>query len=64
MLLCLITKLYYIIRVKEIANKDVTDEQMANTHFRFPIQTPQNKEEYYYRTILKVNSLVMQRHYL
>ena len=33
--------------------KEVSDEQMANAHFRFPIQTPQNKEEYYYRTIFE-----------
>ena len=26
---------------------------MKNAHFRFPIQTPLNKEEFYYRTIFE-----------
>jgi asparagine synthase (glutamine-hydrolysing) len=29
----------------------VSDEQMADRAKRFPINPPQNKEEYYYRTI-------------
>ncbi len=43
----------WIDTLKEIVANEVTDEQMANAHFRFPIQTPQNKEEYYYRTIFE-----------
>lgn len=43
----------WIDTLKELVNDEVTDEQMANAHFRFPIQTPQNKEEYYYRTIFE-----------
>ncbi|NRB58450.1 MAG: asparagine synthase B [Winogradskyella sp.] len=43
----------WIDTLKEVVEKEVTDEQMANAHFRFPIQTPQNKEEYYYRTIFE-----------
>ncbi len=43
----------WIDTLKELVNEEVTDEQMANAHFRFPIQTPQNKEEYYYRTIFE-----------
>ncbi|WP_370091478.1 asparagine synthase B, partial [Winogradskyella sp.] len=43
----------WIDTLKEMVNEEVTDEQMANAHFRFPIQTPQNKEEYYYRTIFE-----------
>jgi asparagine synthase (glutamine-hydrolysing) len=43
----------WIDTLKEVVNEEVTDEQMANAHFRFPIQTPQNKEEYYYRTIFE-----------
>ena len=31
----------------------VSDEQMANAHYRFPAQTPQNKEEFYYRSIFE-----------
>ncbi|WP_299521606.1 asparagine synthase B [Winogradskyella sp.] len=43
----------WIDTLKEIVEKEISDEQMANAHFRFPIQTPQNKEEYYYRTIFE-----------
>ncbi|MDH7914457.1 asparagine synthase B [Winogradskyella sp. SYSU M77433] len=43
----------WIDTLKELVNEEVSDEQMANAHFRFPIQTPQNKEEYYYRTIFE-----------
>lgn len=43
----------WIDTLKEVVEQEVTDEQMANAHFRFPIQTPQNKEEYYYRTIFE-----------
>ncbi len=43
----------WIDTLKEVVNTEVTDEQMANAHFRFPIQTPQNKEEYYYRSIFE-----------
>lgn len=43
----------WIDTLKEVVEKEVTDEQMANAHFRFPIQTPQNKEEFYYRTIFE-----------
>jgi asparagine synthase (glutamine-hydrolysing) len=43
----------WIDTLKEVVNKEVSDEQMANAHFRFPIQTPQNKEEYYYRSIFE-----------
>ncbi|MCB0398664.1 MAG: asparagine synthase B [Winogradskyella sp.] len=43
----------WIDTLKALVNEEITDEQMANAHFRFPIQTPQNKEEYYYRTIFE-----------
>ncbi|WP_115463270.1 asparagine synthase B [Winogradskyella aurantiaca] len=43
----------WIDTLKEMAEEKVSDQQMANAHFRFPIQTPQNKEEYYYRTIFE-----------
>ena len=33
--------------------QEVTDEQMANAQYRFPVQTPQNKEEFYYRSIFE-----------
>jgi len=41
----------WIDKLKEVVEQEVTDEQLANAKFRFPIQTPQNKEEFYYRTI-------------
>ena len=43
----------WIDTLKEIVDETISDEQMANAHFRFPIQTPQNKEEYYYRSIFE-----------
>ncbi|WP_299256115.1 asparagine synthase B [uncultured Aquimarina sp.] len=43
----------WIDTLKEVVETEVTDEQMSNAHFRFPIQTPQNKEEFYYRTIFE-----------
>ncbi|WP_191860703.1 asparagine synthase B [Hanstruepera ponticola] len=43
----------WIDTLKEVVERDVSDDQMANAHFRFPIQTPQNKEEFYYRSIFE-----------
>ena len=43
----------WIDTLKEVVDKEVTDEQLANAEFRFPIQTPQNKEEFYYRAIFE-----------
>ncbi len=43
----------WIDTLKELVEEKVSDAQMANAHFRFPIQTPQNKEEYYYRSIFE-----------
>ena len=43
----------WIDTLKALVQKEVTDEQMENAHFRFPAQTPQNKEEFYYRTIFE-----------
>ena len=37
--------------LKAVTAAAVTDEQMAHAAERFPINTPQNKEEYYYRSI-------------
>ncbi len=31
----------------------VTDQQLENAHIRFPVNTPDNKEGYYYRTIFE-----------
>ncbi|MCX2679564.1 asparagine synthase B [Galbibacter sp. EGI 63066] len=41
----------WIDTLKEIVEQEVSDEQLANAKFRFPIQTPTSKEEFYYRSI-------------
>ncbi|MFC0878237.1 asparagine synthase B [Saccharicrinis sp. FJH2] len=41
----------WIDSLKELVNKKVTDEEMATSKYRFPINPPMSKEEYYYRTI-------------
>ena len=41
----------WIDTLKAITASAVTDEQMAHAAERFPINPPQNKEEYYYRSI-------------
>ena len=41
----------WIDTLKAITSAAVTDEQMAHAAERFPINTPKNKEEYYYRSI-------------
>jgi len=43
----------WIDTLKEVVEAAVTDEKMDNAHFRFPLQTPQNKEEFYYRIIFE-----------
>ena len=43
----------WIDTLKEVVAEAVSDEQLANAHFRFPIQTPTSKEEYYYRSIFE-----------
>ncbi|WHF51547.1 asparagine synthase B [Chryseobacterium gotjawalense] len=43
----------WIDSLKEVALKEVSDEMMTNAKFRFPLNTPQNKEEYRYRTIFE-----------
>ena len=41
----------WIDTLKEVVAAGVTDEQLANAKYKFPIQTPTSKEEYYYRAI-------------
>ena len=41
----------WIDSLKLMVEKEVTAEQMKTAKFRFPINTPKSKEEYYYRTI-------------
>ena len=41
----------WIDTLKEVVEVEVTDEQLANAKYKFPIQTPTSKEEFYYRSI-------------
>jgi len=43
----------WIDTLKEVVEQNVSDDQMENAHFKFPVQTPQNKEEFYYRSIFE-----------
>jgi len=43
----------WIDTLKELVASEVSDEQLANAKFRFPIQTPASKEEFYYRSIFE-----------
>ncbi len=43
----------WIDTLKEVVNTEVTDEQFANAQYRFPLQTPTSKEEFYYRSIFE-----------
>lgn len=43
----------WIDTLKSITSEAVSDEQMLHAAERFPINTPLNKEEYYYRTIFE-----------
>jgi asparagine synthase (glutamine-hydrolysing) len=41
----------WIDTLKEIVDSEVSNEQLANAKYKFPIQTPTSKEEFYYRSI-------------
>ena len=41
----------WIDTLKEVVDSEVTDEQLKNAKYKFPIQTPTSKEEFYYRSI-------------
>ncbi|MEM6892071.1 MAG: asparagine synthase B [Bacteroidota bacterium] len=43
----------WIDTLKALVEKEVSDEQLENARFKFPIQTPTSKEEYYYRSIFE-----------
>jgi asparagine synthase (glutamine-hydrolysing) len=43
----------WIDTLRKITSEQVSDRQMADAAMRFPINTPQNKEEYYYRSIFE-----------
>jgi asparagine synthase (glutamine-hydrolysing) len=41
----------WIDTLKELTSKEVTNDQLANSKYRFPINPPMSKEEYFYRCI-------------
>ncbi len=41
----------WIDTLKAMVANEISDEQLANAKYKFPIQTPTSKEEYYYRSI-------------
>lgn len=43
----------WIDTLKQIAEEKVSDLDMERAHYRFPINTPQNKEEYHYRVLFE-----------
>lgn len=43
----------WIDTLREMAEKEVSDSQLQNARFRFPINTPVTKEGYYYRSIFQ-----------
>ena len=43
----------WIDTLKDIANTEITDDMMERSSFRFAINPPLNKEEYYYRLIFE-----------
>ncbi|MGB5653013.1 MAG: asparagine synthase B [Robiginitalea sp.] len=43
----------WIDTLKETVDKEITTEQLTHARYRFPIQTPTTKEEYFYREIFE-----------
>jgi asparagine synthase (glutamine-hydrolysing) len=43
----------WIDSIREFVDDEVTDQQLATAEFRFPYNTPDTKEGYYYRTIFE-----------
>ncbi len=43
----------WIDTLKLMVNEKISDEQLANARYKFPIQTPTTKEEFYYRSIFE-----------
>ncbi len=44
---------HWIDTLKALVGREVSDQQLANAHHRFPVQPPTTKEEYYYREIFE-----------
>ena len=43
----------WIDSLKQLTSNIVSDEEMAHASEKFPVQTPMNKEEYYYRSVFE-----------
>ncbi len=43
----------WIDTLKELVETSVSDVQLANAKYKFPLQTPSSKEEFYYRSIFE-----------
>ncbi|WP_137167622.1 asparagine synthase B [Salinimonas lutimaris] len=43
----------WIDSIRDFAEKEVSDQQLATAEFRFPVNTPDTKEGYYYRTVFE-----------
>jgi len=41
----------WIDTLRSLTSKEVTDKQLANARYRFPVNPPMSKEEYFYRSI-------------
>jgi asparagine synthase (glutamine-hydrolysing) len=41
----------WIDTLKSMVEEQVSEEQLANARYKFPVQTPSSKEEYFYRSI-------------
>ena len=45
----------WIDTLKDLVEKEVSDEALETAEYRFPLQTPTTKEEYYYRRIFETH---------
>ncbi len=43
----------WIDTLKKVADKEISDQQLKNARFRFPINTPESKEAYFFRSIFE-----------
>ena len=43
----------WIDSIRDFAEKEVSDQQLATAEFRFPVNTPDTKEGYFYRTVFE-----------
>ena len=43
----------WIDKIKEVVEQSISDNEMNQVNFRFPIQPPRTKEEYFYRKIFE-----------